>query len=91
MATWCWPCRSPRQPGFILVASPCVPPPVPGYLSYVSGVAGQDLHQQGSRRPGRMLAGGGMLVAIGVLLASGWWDGLLSHLRVRAGSVNLPL
>ncbi len=32
-----------------------------------------------------------MLVVIGVLLASGLWDGLLSHLRVWAGSVNLPL
>jgi cytochrome c-type biogenesis protein len=37
------------------------------------------------------LVGGGVLVVIGVLLASGLWDGLLSHLRVWAGSVNLPL
>jgi cytochrome c-type biogenesis protein len=36
------------------------------------------------------LVGGGVLVVIGVLLASGGWDGLLSHLRVWAGSVNLP-
>jgi hypothetical protein len=31
-----------------------------------------------------------MLVVIGVLLASGWWEGLLSHLRVWAGSLTLP-
>jgi cytochrome c-type biogenesis protein len=37
------------------------------------------------------LAGGGMLVAIGLLLVTGLWDGFLSHLRVWAGSVNLPL
>ena len=37
------------------------------------------------------LAGGGILVVIGVLLATGLWDGLLSHPRVWAGSVNLPL
>lgn len=37
------------------------------------------------------LAGGGMLGVIGVLLVTGLWDGLLSHLRVWAGSVNLPL
>jgi cytochrome c-type biogenesis protein len=37
------------------------------------------------------LAGGGILVVIGVLLASGLWDGLLSQLRVWADSLNLPL
>jgi cytochrome c-type biogenesis protein len=37
------------------------------------------------------LAGGGMLVAIGLLLVTGLWDGLLNQLRVWAGSVNLPL
>jgi cytochrome c-type biogenesis protein len=37
------------------------------------------------------LAGGGVLVLIGMLLVTGMWDGLLNHLRVWAGSVNLPL
>jgi cytochrome c biogenesis protein CcdA len=52
-------------------------PLVPGYLSYVSGVSGQDV-QQGRGRSGRVLV-------------TGLWDGLLSQLRVWAGSVNLPL
>src|SRR6266511_792130 len=37
------------------------------------------------------LAGGGMLVVIGLLLATGLWDSFLNELRVWAGSVNLPL
>jgi cytochrome c-type biogenesis protein len=37
------------------------------------------------------LAGGGMLVLIGLLLVTGLWDSLLNQLRVWAGSVNLPL
>jgi cytochrome c-type biogenesis protein len=48
--------------GFISFASPCVLPLVPGYLSYVSGVAGHDLHQQGGRRSGRVLLGAGLFV-----------------------------
>jgi hypothetical protein len=32
-----------------------------------------------------------MLVLIGLLLATGLWDGFLNQLRVWAGSVNLPL
>jgi cytochrome c-type biogenesis protein len=50
--------------GFLSFASPCVLPLVPGYLSYVSGVAGQDVHQQagGGRRSGRVLAGAGLFV-----------------------------
>ena len=47
--------------GFISFASPCVLPLVPGYLSYVSGVAGQDV-QQGGKRSGRVLAGAGLFV-----------------------------
>jgi cytochrome c-type biogenesis protein len=45
------------------------------------------------RRRFRMLelAGGGMLVVIGLLLVTGLWDGLLNQLRVWAGSVNVPL
>jgi cytochrome c-type biogenesis protein len=37
------------------------------------------------------LAGGGLLVVIGLLLVTGLWDRLLNQLRVWAGSVNLPL
>jgi cytochrome c-type biogenesis protein len=37
------------------------------------------------------VAGGGMLVVIGLLLVTGLWDSLLNQLRVWAGSVNLPL
>jgi cytochrome c-type biogenesis protein len=37
------------------------------------------------------VAGGGMLVAIGLLLITGLWDSFLNQLRVWAGSVNLPL
>ena len=48
--------------GLISFASPCVLPLVPGYLSYVSGVAGHDLHQQGGRRSGRVLLGAGLFV-----------------------------
>jgi cytochrome c-type biogenesis protein len=40
--------------GLVSFFSPCVLPLLPGYLSYVSGVAAQDL---GSARRGRLLAG----------------------------------
>ncbi|HZD73926.1 MAG TPA: cytochrome c biogenesis protein CcdA [Actinomycetota bacterium] len=47
--------------GFISFASPCVLPLVPGYLSYVSGVSGQDV-EQGRRQVGRVLAGVALFV-----------------------------
>jgi cytochrome c-type biogenesis protein len=47
--------------GFISFASPCVLPLVPGYLSYVSGVSGQDV-EQGRRHLGRVLAGVALFV-----------------------------
>jgi cytochrome c-type biogenesis protein len=37
------------------------------------------------------LAGGGMLVVIGLLLVTGLWDSLLTQLRVWSGSINLPI
>jgi len=45
------------------------------------------------RRRFRMfqLAGGGMLVVIGLLLVTGAWDILINQLRVWAGAVNLPI
>jgi cytochrome c-type biogenesis protein len=47
--------------GFISFASPCVLPLVPGYLSYVSGVSGQDV-EHGGRHLGRVLAGVALFV-----------------------------
>src|ERR671915_598040 len=132
--------------GFVSFASPCVLPLVPGYLSYMSGVTGQDVEQRGDNRAGRgvaaaalfvlgfslvfvalgaglgavtswpfliaalgfrramgrfpalrsrfrlfELAGGGMLVVIGLLLLTGLWDTLLTQLKIWSGSITLPL
>ncbi|MEU7583868.1 cytochrome c biogenesis CcdA family protein [Streptomyces sp. NPDC041068] len=46
--------------GLVSFFSPCVLPLVPGYLSYVTGVSGQDL---GEARRGRMVAGAALFVA----------------------------
>lgn len=45
------------------------------------------------RRRSRMfqLAGGGILVVIGLLLVTGLWDGIVNELRVWGSSVNLPI
>lgn len=45
--------------GIVSFASPCVLPLVPGYLSYVTGLSGEDLAEQ---RRGRLLAGGALFV-----------------------------
>ncbi|MGA4840325.1 cytochrome c biogenesis CcdA family protein [Streptomyces sp. G45] len=45
--------------GLISFFSPCVLPLVPGYLSYVTGVTGQDLEEA---KRGRMVAGAGLFV-----------------------------
>jgi cytochrome c-type biogenesis protein len=37
------------------------------------------------------LAGGGMLVVIGLLLVTGLWDSLLTQLRIWSGSITLPI
>jgi cytochrome c-type biogenesis protein len=47
--------------GFVSFASPCVLPLVPGYLSYVSGVSGQDV-ERGGRQVGRVLGGVALFV-----------------------------
>src|SRR6266545_3382694 len=47
--------------GFVSFASPCVLPLVPGYLSYVSGVSGQDV-EHGGRQLGRVVAGVALFV-----------------------------
>ncbi|MGH9283854.1 MAG: cytochrome c biogenesis protein CcdA, partial [Acidimicrobiales bacterium] len=41
--------------GFVSFASPCVLPLVPGYLSYMSGVSGQDVERRGDRAAGRVV------------------------------------
>src|SRR4029450_9100935 len=48
--------------GVVSLASPCVLPLVPGYLSYMSGVGGQDVEQRGDRRAGRVVAGAALFV-----------------------------
>ena len=48
--------------GFVSFASPCVLPLVPGYLSYMSGVSGQDVERSGDRRAGRVVAGAALFV-----------------------------
>ncbi|MDX6228268.1 MAG: hypothetical protein QOI76_1658 [Frankiales bacterium] len=47
--------------GLVSFASPCVLPLVPGYLSYVTGMSGADLTDDGKHR-GRMLAGSVLFV-----------------------------
>ena len=55
--------------GLLSFASPCVVPLLPGYLSYMTGVAVQDLH---AARRGRMLAGSSLFVlGFTVLFVSG--------------------
>src|SRR5829696_1527388 len=48
--------------GFVSFASPCVLPLVPGYLSYMSGVGGQDVERRGDRRAGRVVAAAALFV-----------------------------
>jgi cytochrome c-type biogenesis protein len=48
--------------GFVSFASPCVLPLVPGYLSYMSGVSGQDIERRGNRAAGRVVAGAALFV-----------------------------
>lgn len=43
--------------GLVSFASPCVLPLVPGYLSYVTGLSGQDLADADARARGRVLVG----------------------------------
>ena len=48
--------------GFVSFASPCVLPLVPGYLSYMTGLSGEDLVAGGARARGRMLLGSSLFV-----------------------------
>ena len=53
---WWWPSRVAALAGLVSFLSPCVLPLVPGYLSYVTGLAGADLddalQRPERRRPG---------------------------------------
>lgn len=49
--------------GIVSFASPCVVPLVPGYLSYVTGLSGEDLAGSGGKHRGRVLAGSLLFVA----------------------------
>jgi cytochrome c-type biogenesis protein len=48
--------------GLLSFASPCVLPLVPGYLSYMTGLSGQDLATGGARAQGRVLLGSTLFV-----------------------------
>ena len=74
--------------GLVSFLSPCVLPLVPGYLSYVTGLAGADLEDTHGRR-GRIVAGVLLFVAgftavftVTGVLAAGIGRVLLSHARV---------
>lgn len=49
--------------GIVAFVSPCVLPVVPGYLGYVSGLAGQSIGGGARRGTGRMVAGSALFVA----------------------------
>ena len=48
--------------GLLSFASPCVVPLVPGYLSYMTGLSGQDIARPGARARGRVLLGSTLFV-----------------------------
>ena len=48
--------------GLVSFASPCVIPLVPGYLSFMTGLSGQDLASAGLRARGRVLLGSTLFV-----------------------------
>lgn len=72
--------------GLVAFVSPCVLPVVPGYLGYVSGLAGQSPTAPGAKRSrpatGRMLAGSALFVAgfAVVFMILGGFAGMLGYL-----------
>ncbi|MEU8953769.1 cytochrome c biogenesis CcdA family protein [Streptomyces sp. NPDC048518] len=77
--------------GLVSFFSPCVLPLVPGYLSYVTGVSGQDL---GEARRGRMAAGATLFVAgftVIFVSATVFFGALGRTLREHQSTVNMVL
>ncbi|MEV1077318.1 cytochrome c biogenesis protein CcdA [Streptomyces sp. NPDC050211] len=77
--------------GLVSFFSPCVLPLVPGYLSYVTGVAGTDLAEA---RRGRMVAGASLFVLgfTAVFVSSGALFGYFgSNLQEQHGWLNKVL
>jgi cytochrome c-type biogenesis protein len=80
--------------GLVSVLSPCVLPLVPGYLSYVTGLAGADLRDGGRR--GRVLSGtvlfvagfAGVFVLVSVLFANAG-RALIRHERIAEVAVGV--
>jgi len=73
--------------GLVSFLSPCVLPLVPGYLSYVTGLAGADL-QDASGRRGRIAAGALLFIAgftavftVVIVLGAGIGHALIVHAR----------
>ncbi|MDN6303019.1 MAG: cytochrome c biogenesis protein CcdA [Brachybacterium sp.] len=72
--------------GLVAFVSPCVLPVVPGYLGYVSGLAGQSATAPAAKRSrpatGRMLAGSALFVAgfAVVFMILGGFAGMLGYL-----------
>lgn len=56
-------------------------------------LAGLDLHGNWLRAHQRALAlfGGGLMIALGILLVTGLWDALIIELRTRIGSGEVAL
>ncbi|MGI5211457.1 cytochrome c biogenesis CcdA family protein [Plantactinospora sp. CA-290183] len=84
--------------GLVSLLSPCVLPLVPGYLSYVTGLAGSDLEQRGSAEQGagtgpgagNTASGGAGAVgagAVGVATRPARTARLAVHGRVLAGTL----
>lgn len=74
--------------GLVSFLSPCVLPLVPGYLSYVTGLAGADLDTELAARKGRVLAGTALFVAgftvvftLTAILFAGVGEVLFRHAR----------
>ncbi|AZM54752.1 cytochrome C biogenesis protein ResC [Streptomyces sp. WAC 01529] len=77
--------------GLISFFSPCVLPLVPGYLSYVTGVSGQDL---GEARRGRMAAGASLFVlgfTVVFVSATVFFGALGRTLREHQSTINTVL
>ncbi|MDP9183254.1 MAG: cytochrome c biogenesis protein CcdA, partial [Actinomycetota bacterium] len=77
--------------GLVSFLSPCVLPLVPGYLSYVTGLAGVDLEDQ---RRGRVLLGAALFVLgfSAVFVSEGaLFGGLGSELAVHQRTVDIVL